>query len=123
MPGRSIEISMQPAYRKFNYLYIPAQYTTFFPPGEPKTKFPIQIESNADLLNAELQYNSKAHVWFLKLRDWFQSNPNLKAGEKIKITEIESGKRYSLEIGKWGKVLFTTDKEKQSGFIFPSLRA
>ncbi len=62
MPEGSIEISMQPAYRKFNYLYIPAQHTAFFPPGEPKTKFPIKIEADNRLLNAEIQYNSKAHV-------------------------------------------------------------
>ena len=62
MPERNIEISMKPAYRKFNYFYIPVQLTGFFPPGKAKTKIPVQINTDTDLIEAELQYNSKAHV-------------------------------------------------------------
>jgi hypothetical protein len=59
---RQIEIVMQPAYRKFNYFYIPVKYTNFFPPGNPKTTRPVIIETGKTTLKAQLQYNSKAHV-------------------------------------------------------------
>jgi hypothetical protein len=62
MSDRKIEIIMQPAYRKFNYIYIPARYTNFFPPGRPKTRIPVRIDSDAGSVPAELQYNSLAHV-------------------------------------------------------------
>ncbi len=62
MPERSIEITMTPAYRKFNYLYIPVEHTGFFPTGTPKTEFPVRLETDVGPINAELQYNSKAHV-------------------------------------------------------------
>jgi hypothetical protein len=62
MPGKSIEIVMKPAYRKFNYLYIPVGLMGFFPAGKPKTQFSIVLESNAGNINAVLQYNSVAHV-------------------------------------------------------------
>jgi hypothetical protein len=58
----SIEISMQPAYRKFNYIYIPAAYTDFFPPGAPRTKGSVRIDTDSGPIKADLQYNSKARV-------------------------------------------------------------
>ncbi len=62
MPERSIEITLKPAYRKFNYIYIPVGLMGFFPPGEPRTEFPVQIETDTGNIDAVLQYNSKAHV-------------------------------------------------------------
>ena len=59
---RKIEILVKPAYRKFNYLYVPVQHTDFFPAGKPKTKMPVLIETDTGFLQAELQYNSRAHV-------------------------------------------------------------
>jgi hypothetical protein len=57
-----IEIKIQPAYRKFNYLYIPAEHTGFFPPGKPGTRTPVRIDADNGPFQAELQYNSKARV-------------------------------------------------------------
>ncbi len=62
MAGRSIRVSIQPAYRKYGYLYIPAQNTDFFPPGVPKTRIPITIETDTGPVQAVLQYNSRALV-------------------------------------------------------------
>jgi hypothetical protein len=62
MPEKGIVITMQPVYRKFNYLYIPVKLMGFFPPGEPKTEFPVVVESDAGEISAVLQYNSVAHV-------------------------------------------------------------
>lgn len=62
MPGKSIEITMQPVYRKFNYVYIPVRLEGFSPVGEPKTEFPIAVDSDAGNISAVLQYNSKAHI-------------------------------------------------------------
>ena len=62
MPQRSIEIIMQPAYRKFGYFYIPVQFSDFFPPGKAKTKHPVRIDTETGVLQAELQYNTQAHV-------------------------------------------------------------
>ena len=53
---------MQPAYRRFNYIYIPAQQTGAFPPGAPGTRMPVQIDTVAGPIQAEMQYNSKARV-------------------------------------------------------------
>jgi hypothetical protein len=58
----SIEIVIQPVYIKNNYIYIPVKYTGFFPPGKPHTIKPIKIETDAGIISAELQYNSKAYV-------------------------------------------------------------
>jgi hypothetical protein len=62
MQERSLEISLKPAYRKFNYIYIPVENTGFFPPGTPKTKTTVEIDTDTGLIKADLQYNSKAHV-------------------------------------------------------------
>jgi hypothetical protein len=62
MQDKSIEISMKPAYLKFNYVYVPVAYTDFFPPGRPQTKTTVRIASDKVWTNAQLQYNSKARV-------------------------------------------------------------
>jgi hypothetical protein len=33
----------------------------------------------------------------MKLRDWFRSHSEIKAGDKIKINEIVTGKKYRLK--------------------------
>jgi hypothetical protein len=62
MIEKSIEITVQPAYRKFNYIYIPVQHTGYSPPGTPKTRMPVEIETDNESLHAELQYNNEARV-------------------------------------------------------------
>lgn len=62
MANNSIEIIIQPVYLKFGYVYIPARYTSFFPPGAPKTVRPIQVETVSGVIYAQLQYNSKAYI-------------------------------------------------------------
>ncbi len=62
MPKREINISIKPAYRKFSYVYIPVEHTGFFPPGVPKSKTDVTIDTDQGLLKAQLQYNSKARV-------------------------------------------------------------
>ena len=59
---KSIEITVQPVYIKDDYVYIPARFTSFFPPGAPKTVRPIRIETNAGVIDAQLQYNSKSYI-------------------------------------------------------------
>jgi len=59
---KSIEITIQPVYLKFGYVYIPAKYTSFFPPGEPRTVRPIQVETDTGIIAAQLLYNSKAYI-------------------------------------------------------------
>jgi hypothetical protein len=58
----SIEIIVQPVYIKDDYVYIPARFTSFFPPGEPKTVKPIKIETGYGVFDAQLQYNSKSYI-------------------------------------------------------------
>ena len=62
MANNSIEIIIQPVYLKFGYVYIPARFATFFPPGNPKTVRPIQVETASGVFDAQLQYNSKAYI-------------------------------------------------------------
>jgi hypothetical protein len=57
-----IEIVIKPVYLKYNYFYIPVKYTKFFPPGKPYTVTPIELETDAGIFSAELQYNSKAYI-------------------------------------------------------------
>jgi hypothetical protein len=57
-----VEIILKPAYFKFNYLYIPAAETKYFPLGSPKTSLPIRVVTETVSYAAELQYNSVAHV-------------------------------------------------------------
>jgi hypothetical protein len=62
MGEKSIEVTIQPVYLKNGYVYIPIRYTGFFPPGKPKTVKSIQVETDAGVINAQLQYNSKAYI-------------------------------------------------------------
>ena len=62
MAENSIEITIQPVYLKYDYVYIPSRFTSFFPPGKPKTVRPIKIETNTGVIDAQLQYNSKAYI-------------------------------------------------------------
>ncbi len=61
-PEKTVEVVLQPAYRKFNYIYIPARETKSFPIAPPGTRIPIRVETGDRSWDAELQYNSKAHV-------------------------------------------------------------
>jgi hypothetical protein len=60
--NNSISIVVQPVYLKNDYLYVPARYTGFFPPGKPRTTTPIQLETDAGVFSAQLQYNSRSYV-------------------------------------------------------------
>jgi len=57
-----MEIVIQPAYRRFNYLYIPAKYTGQFLPGQAKSKKPVVVDTESGTTTAELQYNSIGRV-------------------------------------------------------------
>jgi hypothetical protein len=60
--SNSISIVVQPVYLKNYYLYVPAKYAGFFPPGKPRTTTPIQLETDAGVFSAQLQYNSRSYV-------------------------------------------------------------
>jgi len=57
-----IKVTIQPSYLKYDYVYIPARFTSFFPPGQPKTVKPIKIETEAGVIDAQLQHNSKSYI-------------------------------------------------------------
>jgi hypothetical protein len=57
-----IAIVIKPVYLKYNYLYIPVKFNTFFPSGNPYTVKPIELETDAGIFSAELQYNSRANI-------------------------------------------------------------
>ena len=57
-----MEITLQPAYKKFHYVYIPARFTGLFQAGRPQTKKPVEIVTGSASFAAELQYNSSNRV-------------------------------------------------------------
>ncbi len=61
-PEDTVEVVLQPAYRKFSYIYIPERQTKSFPAASPRTRIPIKVETSGASWDAELQYNSKAYV-------------------------------------------------------------
>ncbi len=62
MTVESVEIVLKPAYRKFNYLYVPASQTKSFPAVSPVARMLVTTEAEGRSWEAELQHNSKAHV-------------------------------------------------------------
>ena len=62
MSESSIEITIKPVYLKHDYVYIPVKHTKFFPSGKPQSIKSIQVETDADVIDAQLQYNSKAYI-------------------------------------------------------------
>ncbi len=58
----TIEITLHPVYLKNDYIYIPANLRSFFPPGKPVSLTPVTVESGGVSFTAELQFNSKGYI-------------------------------------------------------------
>ena len=101
-----IEIPVKPSYIKDEYLYIPQEYRSLF----PGFKIPFRLETDTGVIETHVYalYPAKwregdmnSGAWFSKgLRTWFKAHPELKPGDKVRITAIEPMKEYLLEIVK-----------------------
>jgi len=89
---------------KNKHLRIPKNKRNFF----PGYKVPFDIDTDIGLINTWVSYArnattgdlEKGKVIRAKLSRWYKKHPNIRVGDKVKITSIEPMKKYHLEIVK-----------------------
>jgi hypothetical protein len=100
------EISIaNPSYRKFHLFYIPKE-KRYVLPGY-KVSFVLdtdkgQINTHVSSAPKGTQVGDLEAGYYIqsKLSQWYKAHPELKIGDKVKISVIEPMKRYRLEIEK-----------------------
>ena len=97
-------LTLFPSHIRDCWLNIPKRYWHLFPDVK---KLPILLVTDKGDIQTML-YNYSTRPYFLEgkeLRIWFNAHPELKAGDKVRITAIESMK-YRLEILRSEKVIY-----------------
>jgi hypothetical protein len=96
LPENSFEVTLQPSYIESYCVYIPAANKHRF----PTINTTLEVDTNVGLIEASFVIDSFG-IWLSKgLSKWFKANPELKKGDKVRISVIESMKKYRLEIVK-----------------------
>jgi len=90
-PGDSVEITLKPWQMKYPFISIPAR-KDLFPDSETK----LTLETDIGVIEAN--FIPKYHR--VALSKWFKAHPELKQGDKVRISVIEPMKKYRLEIAK-----------------------
>jgi len=94
----SVEIALQPSCIKYYYIHIPKAKQHLFPPSK------TTLELDTDIGIIEVGFNVDP-AWGATLQkglsNWFKAHPELKPGDKLRITVIEPMKKYRLEILRW----------------------
>ena len=76
------------------YIHIPKKKKHLFP--EPPAG--IELEDNTLILKACVKSDSHGGAYIGRFLEWFKVHPELKVGDKVRITIIEPMKKYRLEI-------------------------
>jgi len=96
----SIERTVRPAYLKYRYIHIPAKLKDLFP--NIKTTQELDLETDIGIIKTTFYSVERGGpgIRSFGLVDWFKAHPELKAGDRLRITAIEPMKKYRLEIVK-----------------------
>ena len=94
----AIEIELTNSARKYVLIPLPKSKNTFF----PSFKKTFELKTDVGVLTAHVtSEHNDSHVGSqirARLGPWFKKHPELKAGDKVRISIIEPGKRYELSI-------------------------
>jgi hypothetical protein len=97
LPAGSVEITLAPSCMKYYYIHIPKEKKHLF----PDSKTTLKLETDIGIIEVGFGIDPAWGTWLQKgFANWFKAHPELKAGDKIRISVIEPMKRYRLEIVK-----------------------
>jgi hypothetical protein len=94
-PEHSFEVALAPSCMKYHYIHIPKPNKNIFPNSKTMLDLTTDIGSLTVGFNIDPEWGSYIQKDFAK---WFKAHPELKAGDKVRISVIEPMKRYRLEI-------------------------
>lgn len=97
IPFESIPIKFWRSYREYGYISIWKKYRDLFPDYETTIEL---MTDDGDIFEAKVGKSSSGTKELWNLHDWYSKNPDLKEGDLILITPIESMKKYRLQIKK-----------------------
>lgn len=96
-PEDSVEIALAPSCMKYYYIHIPKEKKHLF----PDFKTTLKLETDIGIIEVGFGIDPAWGAWLQKgFANWFKAHPELKAGDKIRISVIEPHKKYRLEIVK-----------------------
>lgn len=102
VPVNSIDIKFWASYRDYSYIGIWKKYRNLFPAIDATVEL---IDSNGEIFQADIrEYEGSMQLWF---RNLFKKHSYLKEGDTIRITIIESMKRYRVEFLRGGRILIS----------------
>ena len=97
VPADSVEIALAPSCMKYYYIHIPKEKKHLF----PDFKTTLKLETDIGIIEVGFGIDPAWGAWLQKgFANWFKAHPELKAGDRVRITAIEPMKKYRLEIVK-----------------------
>jgi len=98
MPSvESVEITLAPSCMKYYYIHIPKAKKHLFPDSNTT----IELETDIGLIEIGFGVDPDWGAWLQRgFSKWFKAHPELKQGDKVRISVLEPMKKYRLEIVK-----------------------
>jgi len=99
-PVNSIDIRFWSSYRDYSYIGIWKKYRNLFPSIGTTIEL---LDSDGEIFQADVrEYEGSMQLWF---HDLFKKHSYLREGDIIKITIIESKKKYRVEFLREGRII------------------
>jgi len=94
-PENSFEVALAPSCMKYYYIHIPKPSKDLF----PNFKTTLELSTDIGLLQVGFNTDPDWGSYFQKdFAKWFKAHPELRQGDRVRITVLESMKQYRLEI-------------------------
>jgi hypothetical protein len=95
-PESSFKINVYESYMKYDYIGVWAKWKHLFPSSDTEVK----LEMDGRVIENKFCVASWGQGFVGGIKEWFKAHPELKPGDKLRITVLEPMKKYRLEIVK-----------------------
>jgi hypothetical protein len=93
-PENSFKIIVYKSYMEYDYIGVWAKWKHLFPGSDTEVK----LETDVGVIENTFRVASWGRGFVGGIKEWFKAHPELKPGDKLRITVIEPMKKYRLEI-------------------------
>lgn len=93
-PESSFKIIVYKSYMEYDYIGVWAKWKHLFPGSDTEVK----LETDVGVIENIFRVASWGQGFVGGIKEWFKAHPELKPGDKLRITVIEPMKKYRLEI-------------------------
>lgn len=96
-PENSFKVDMYKSYIQYGYMGVWTRWKHLFPSSDTVVK----LETDIRVIEVLFYVASWGQGFGEGMQEWFKAHPELKPGDKLRITVIEPMKKYRLEILRW----------------------